>query len=87
VEDETARRPDPLLAVGVTFDRIVVSVVIPRMMAAVIFRMRCDVRVPECGGWVLMLMCVVQAPRGLVHMSVGCRDEPEQEGHHGNGGP
>ena len=32
-------------------------------------------------------MWVAHAARGLVHVGVRSRDEPEQEGHHRNGGP
>jgi hypothetical protein len=34
-----------------------------------------------------MIVCLTHAARGLVHMGVRSRDEPEQEGHHRKGGP
>jgi hypothetical protein len=34
-----------------------------------------------------MIVCVAHAARGLVHVGVRSRDEPEQEGHHRKRGP
>jgi len=34
--------------------------------------------VQECGPLRMMILCVAQAPGGLVHVGVWCRDEPEQ---------
>ena len=49
--------------------------------------MGCDVRVQECRRSGVMIVCVAHAARGLVHVGVRSRDEPEQEGHHRQRGP
>jgi hypothetical protein len=48
--------------------------------------MGCDVRVQQCRRSGVMILCVAHAARGLVHVGIRSRDEPEQEGHHRHGG-
>jgi hypothetical protein len=45
-----------------------------------------DVRVQECRRSGVMILCVAHTARGVVHMGVRSRDEPEQKGHHRKGG-
>ena len=77
LEHKAANRPNPLLDVLIPFSGRVMRIGVPGM--------GCDVRVQECrrSG----VMSVAQVARGLVHVGVRSRDQPEQEGHHRSSGP